>query len=405
MDPHPSHNPGPSADDARLQADFVRRPDLAPVPPPQAVSTYAQRPACWAHVSQENWSKWRWQMRHRVRSAAALAPILDLSPEDEAAITWAASRFPLLTTPHYLALAQATAPCAIRAQILPSWSEVTHGHDGLWDPLGEGAHGLQPGLTQRYPDRVLLVLRHSCASHCRHCTRRRKVGDPSQAPTRAEIEAALNTIAATPTIRDVLVSGGDPLSLSTRRLGAVLSRLRAIPHLDVIRLCTRMPVTLPQRIDAALCECLRALGPIYVNTHFNHPQEASVESGAALQRLRLSGCILNNQMVLLRGVNDDAAIIESMNRWLLRHGCRPYYLFQVDRGQHTGHFRCPLAVGQGILRRLRGRMGGLGVPRFVVDLPGGWGKACAELAEAAPGARGVPLLWSWRGLWVPYEDL
>ncbi|HEY0134046.1 MAG TPA: KamA family radical SAM protein, partial [Nannocystis sp.] len=230
------------------------------------------------------------------------------------------------------------------------------------------------GLSHRYPDRALLYVTHNCPVYCRHCTRQRKVGDATSAPDRASLAAALDYVRRTPAIKDVLISGGDPLSLSDARLVEIVAELRAIDSVEIIRLCTRNPVTLPQRITPALLAALRPYHPIFVNTHFNHPRECTPEAAAALNLLADSGFAVGNQMVLLRGINDDPAVVEQLNRWLLRQRCRPYYILQCDPVGGTAHLRTPVQAGVDILDALRGRVSGLGVPQLVVDLPGGGGK-------------------------------
>lgn len=338
-------------------------------------SSYDRRPLCWRDVSRQTWSSWIWQQQQRLRTLSALEQVITLSLEERSAIVETSSAFRLGITPHYVALMDPLDPsCPVRRQAIPQRGEAVVFPFELEDPLAEEAHMPVEGITHRYPDRVLFYVSHHCPVYCRHCTRKRKVSRPASAPGRDAIEEGLRYIEQTEVVRDVLVSGGDPLTLSNERLDAILARLRAIEHIDVIRLGTRNPVTLPQRIDEGLEDLLRRHGPIYVNTHFNHPLEATVEAQEALLRLRRAGCVLGNQMVLLAGVNDDAVVVEQLNRWLLRNGCRPYYIFQADMAQGITHFRTPLARGLEIMRALRGRLSGLGVPQFVIDLPGGGGK-------------------------------
>jgi len=264
--------------------------------------------------------------------------------------------------------------CPIRQQAVPSPAELVHSPVDLADPLGEEAHMPVPGLTHRYPDRALLYATHNCPVYCRHCTRKRKVGDPTSAATHQQLEAALDYLRQHDEVRDVLVSGGDPMSLSDDRLVDLLARLRAIPHLEIIRLCTRNPVTLPHRFTPALLERLKALQPLFVHTHFNHPAECTPEAARCLRALANAGLNTANQMVLLRGVNDDLEVVRETNLWLLRQRCRPYYLFQADLADGIGHFRTPIQTGLDILKGLRGFSSGMAVPHFVIDAPGGGGK-------------------------------
>jgi len=327
----------------------------------------------WADVADHEWSDWRWQLRHRVTTLAELETLIDLSPEERAGIAARAPVFPFAITPYYLSLVQGPG-CPVRRQAVPHADELITTPWDMVDPLAEDEHSPVPILSHRYPDRALLYVTHNCPVYCRHCTRQRKVGDATSAPDRGLIAAALAYLRATPAIKDVLISGGDPLSLSDARLAEIAAELRAIPSVEIIRLCTRNPVTLPQRITGALLTALRPYHPIFVNTHFNHPRECTPEAAAALNRLADAGFAVGNQMVLLRGINDDAATVEALNRWLLRQRCRPYYMLQCDPVGGTAHLRTPVDAGVQILDALRGRLSGLGVPQLVVDLPGGGGK-------------------------------
>ncbi len=338
-------------------------------------SSYGQRPSRFASITSAQWKSWHWQQQHRLRRPEDFDGVLELTADEREAFAACSDRFRVAVTPHYAALMAPTDPeCPIRRQAIPGLAEQQVHSFEHSDPLAEEAHMPVPGLTHRYPDRALLYLSHNCPVYCRHCTRKRKVSNPTTAASTRQIERAIDYIADTPKIRDVIISGGDPLTLSDARLEEILGRLRDIAHLDVIRLGTRNPVTLPQRITEALADILSEYAPIYINTHFNHPSELVPGATAALQRLVRAGCVLGNQMVLLRGINDDPQTVLSLNRRLLRHGCRPYYMLQCDMAQGITHFRTPLKTGLDIMDHLRGRIGGVGVPDFVIDLPGGGGK-------------------------------
>jgi len=338
-------------------------------------STYDMRPEAFGGATRRDWDDWHWQQRHRLRTLDELAGVVSLTAGERAAFADAASTFRVAITPYYAALVDGDDPaCPIRMQCVPQPGELTTFPFELEDPLAEEAHMPVPGVTHRYPDRVLLYVSHNCPVYCRHCTRKRKVADPGTAASTAQLEAGLAYIRGNPAVRDVLVSGGDPLTLGNARLHRILEQLRAIEHVEVLRVGTRNPVTLPQRIDAELCDVLRDVGPVYLHTHFNHPREVTAEAADALSRLRTAGCVLGNQMVLLRGVNDDPAVVLDLNRRLLALGCRPYYMLQCDMARGITHFRTPLSVGIDIVEHLRGRIGGMGIPDFVVDLPGGGGK-------------------------------
>jgi lysine 2,3-aminomutase len=337
--------------------------------------SYARRPERYRDVDADAWASWHWQQQNRVRELEELAQIVSLTDQEREAFDASADAFRVAVTPHYLALMDPDDPtCPIRRQALPHPGEMQPTPFELDDPLAEDSHMPVPGITHRYPDRVLFYVTHNCPMYCRHCTRKRKVADPRTAASKTQIDAGLAYIERTKAVRDVLVSGGDPLTLSNERLDAIIGRIRGIEHVEVIRLGTRNPVTLPQRIDAGLCDLLERHAPVYLHTHFNHPKELGSDATRALRRLLGSGCVLGNQMVLLAGVNDDPETVLELNRRLLEHGCRPYYMLQCDMARGITHFRTPLSRGRDIIEYLRGRIGGMGIPDFVVDLPGGGGK-------------------------------
>jgi lysine 2,3-aminomutase len=338
-------------------------------------------------VPLERWNDWRWQQANRLRRLADIERVIRLSDDEREAFVACAERFEVAITPYYASLIADDPACPVRQQALPQSGELVRRPWELEDPLAEERHMPVPGITHRYPDRALFYVTHNCPVYCRHCTRKRKVANPETAAARSQLEAGLDYIRATSTVRDVIVSGGDPLTLSDDRLLELLHALSAIPHVEVIRLGTRNPVTLPQRVTPELAERLRGIRPLYVHTHFNHLAECTDAAGAALELLADAGCVLGNQMVLLRGVNDDAEGVLAMNRWLLRHRCRPYYMLQADMAEGIDHFRTPLSVGEGIIDHLRGRISGMGVPQFVIDLPGGGGKI-ARVPEYEVGRTG-----------------
>jgi lysine 2,3-aminomutase len=340
---------------------------------PDSTPTRSTRHPRWRDVDDATWNDWRWQLRNRITDLAGLEAVVQPTDEERAGIEAAAEGFGFAITPYYASL-MGGPDCGVRRQAVPHAGECLRVPWDMVDPLAEEEHSPVDILSHRYPDRALLYVTHNCPVYCRHCTRQRKVGDATSAPGRAALERAYAYLRATPAVRDVLVSGGDPLSLGDDRLIEILTAVRSIPSVDVIRLCTRNPVTLPQRITPALVERLRTLHPIFVSTHFNHPGECTPEAGVALERLADAGCSVGNQMVLLRGINDDADQVEVLNRWLVRHRCRPYYMFQCDPVAGTAHLRTPVETGLRILDALRGRLSGLAIPQFVVDLPGGGGK-------------------------------
>ncbi len=327
------------------------------------------------HVPASTWKDWKWHFRNRITNVNQLSKFIPLSFEEQAQIKLVTRRYPLSVTPHYLSLINPDDPDdPIRKQAIPSILEITMGSMGLEDPLAEKENSAVPGLVHRYPDRALMVLTDICPMLCRHCTRKREWQHGGWVRTSDEIEVMLGYLRRNDGIRDVIISGGDPLMLSTRRLGDIIAKLREIRHIEIIRIGTRFPVVLPQRIDEELCAMLSEYGPIWLNTHFNHPREITPEAAEACDRLLRSGVPLNNQSVLLRGVNDTVETQMKLYHGLLRIKVRPYYLFQCDEVQGTEHLRTPVEVGIKIIEGMRGHTSGLAIPTFVVDLPQGGGK-------------------------------
>ncbi|MEK7705374.1 MAG: KamA family radical SAM protein [Myxococcota bacterium] len=329
----------------------------------------------WRDVPEALWNDWHWQQAHRIRTLLALERVVHLTDDERRAVTEAAALFRMAITPYYASLIDPDDVLdPIRQQAVPQLAELVVQPDEMVDPLAEESHMPVEGLTHRYPDRVLLYVTHNCPVYCRHCNRKRKVGNPQSAPARDRLDAWIDYLRTHDEVRDVLVSGGDPLSLSDARLEEILRRLREVPHIEILRLATRNPVTLPQRLTDELVAMLRRYQPLYVNTHFNHLRECTPEAARALDRLADGGSVLGNQMVLLRGINEDPNMVRALNHWLLRHRCRPYYIFQADPAQGIAHFRTPIASGLRLIDSLRGWTSGLAVPHYVVDLPGGGGK-------------------------------
>ncbi len=340
------------------------------VPPPRRTP----RAQIWADVPETQWTDWRWQLSHRLNSLDELRPILRLTPEEEAGIQ-ASDRLRLDITPYFASLMDPDDPnCPIRRQVIPTIHELEAFSAAMEDSLNEEGHSPVPGLVHRYPDRVLMLVTTQCASYCRYCTRSRIVGDPAAQFSRADYEAQLAYIARTPQIRDVLLSGGDPLILPQRILEMLLQRLRAIPHVEIIRIGTRVPVFLPQRITQDLVDMLRRFHPLWMNIHFNHPKEITPEVREAVNRLADAGIPLGSQSVLLAGINDCPNIIKRLVHELVKIRVRPYYLYQCDLVEGAGHFRTPVAKGIEIMEALRGHTSGYAIPMYVIDAPGGGGK-------------------------------
>jgi lysine 2,3-aminomutase len=328
--------------------------------PPSTQFTYRER--LFANIQDNDWNDWKWHFRNRITDVKELLKYLPLSENEQTQVKLVATKYPLSITPYYLSLIDSRDPNdPIRKQAVPSFQEVALGTVGFEDPLEEKRDSVVPGLVHRYPDRILMVLTDLCPMLCRHCTRKREWQHGNWVRKPAEIERMLDYIRNNKTVRDVVISGGDPLTLSTQRLEAVLAGLRKISHVEIIRIGSRCPVVLPQRIDTELCNMLSNYGPIWLNTHFNHPKEVTPEAAAACDRLIRSGVPVNNQTVLLRGINDKIKV-------------RPYYLFQCDEVQGTEHLRTPVETGINIIEGMRGHTSGLAIPTFVIDLPQGGGK-------------------------------
>ncbi len=331
-------------------------------------------PFPWEDVPAAQWADWRWQMTHRLHSVEDFARLIQLTPEEIDGLS-APGRFRVDVTPYFAALMDPyDANCPIRRQVIPTSAELVPFEAEMIDSLGEDAHSPVPGLVHRYPDRVLMLVTTQCAGYCRFCTRSRLVGDAHRTQSSADYERQLAYIAATPEIRDVLISGGDPLTLPQAVLERLLSRLREIPHVEVIRLGTRVPIFLPQRITPELTEMLARYHPLWMNIHINHPQELTPEVGEALARLANAGIPLGSQSVLLAGINDCPNVMMALVHGLVRHRVRPYYLYQCDLVHGAGHFRTPVAKGLEIMEALRGHTSGFAIPTFVIDAPEGGGK-------------------------------
>ncbi len=321
------------------------------------------------------WNNWHWQINNRIRTSRQLRAMLSLSEEEQAALEQVGGKLPLGITPYYMGLLPADdASHPLRRTVVPTVNEFEKGAGEADDPLGEEAQSPVPGLVHRYPDRVLLLLLDFCSTYCRYCTRSRLVGQGNLHPSRSRLERALEYIRNTPTIRDVLLSGGDPLVLNDERLDWILTRLRQIPHVEVIRIGTKMPAVLPQRITAKLVRMLRRHHPLWMSLHFTHPEECTSQAYRACATLANAGIPLGSQTVLLRGINDSVHTMTALVHHLLRMRVRPYYLYQCDPITGSAHFRTSIDKGLEIIHGLRGFTSGYAVPTYVVDAPGGGGK-------------------------------
>lgn len=335
----------------------------------------SRRHILFADVPDEQWNDWRWQLKNRVTNFETLKKYIGLTKSEEKGLQECLQTLRMSITPYYLSKIDPDNPnCPIRKQAIPTVDELYKSPSDLVDPLHEDGDSPTPGLTHRYPDRVLLLITDQCAMYCRHCTRRRFAGQTDLPLPGDQIDAAIEYIRNTPQIRDVLLSGGDPLLYSEEKLEAIIKKLRAIPHIEIVRLGSRTPVVMPQRITPELVDMLKKYHPIWLNTHFNHPDELSTESLRACETLINAGIPLGNQSVLLRGINDCVHVMRNLVHGLVKARVRPYYIYQCDLSVGLSHFRTPVSVGIDIVEGLRGHTSGFCVPTFVVDAPGGGGK-------------------------------
>ena len=343
---------------------------LADKPPQHRPS----HPSIWKGMGEAEWNDWRWQLTHRLNTIEDFAQVIRLTPEEMAGLS-APGHFRVDVTPYFASLMDPDDPnCPIRRQVVPTIHEMVPFEAEMADSLAEDAHSPVPGLVHRYPDRVLMLVTTQCASYCRFCTRSRVVGDSTAQFSRTDYDQQLDYVARTPQVRDVLLSGGDPLVLSPKVLEGLLSRLRAIPHVEVIRIGTRVPVFLPMRINPELAAMLRQFHPLWMNIHFNHPKEITPEVRQACEMLADAGIPLGSQTVLLAGINDCPNVMKTLVQQLVKIRVRPYYIYQCDLVHGAGHFRTPVGKGIEIIEALRGHTSGFCVPTYVIDAPGGGGK-------------------------------
>ncbi|HAA85567.1 MAG TPA: lysine 2,3-aminomutase [Kosmotogaceae bacterium] len=334
-----------------------------------------ERAALWKDVPEEEWNDWHWQVRNRVTTVEQLSRVIKITQSEEKGIEECLKHLRMAITPYYASLIETQNPrCPIRRQAVPTEKELMIDHWDMVDPLSEDEDSPVKGITHRYPDRVLFLVTDQCSMYCRHCTRRRFAGQLDRALRRDQIDKAIDYIRETPEVRDVLLSGGDPFLLADEVLEYILKELRTIKHVEIIRIGTRTPVVLPQRITPKLCALLKTYHPIWLNTHFNHPKEITSESSKACKMLADAGIPLGNQSVLLRGVNDSPYIMTELVHRLVEIRIRPYYIYQCDLSHGIGHFRTSIRKGIAIMEALIGNTSGFCVPVFVVDAPGGGGK-------------------------------
>lgn len=382
-----------------------RRAGGAQPPWGKNLRTQLFRKTFFPHVPDRLWNDWHWQLQNRFRRLEQLERILRLSDHEREAMRQGGLQLPVAITPYYASLLDPEDPDhPLRRMVVPRPAEFVHSPGESADPLGEDTHSPVPGLVHRYPDRALLLVHDFCSTYCRYCTRSRLVGHGQIAAAPARLEAALEYIRRTPAVRDVLLSGGDPLLLSDQRLEAILLALRTIPHVEIIRIGTKVPAVLPQRITPALCRMLRKYHPLWMSLHFQHPEECTQEAYQACTYLADAGIPLGAQTVLLKQINDSVETMKALVRRLLQMRVRPYYLFQCDPIYGSAHFRTPVAKGIEIIQGLRGYTSGYAVPHYVVDLPGGGGKVSLE-PEYFLGRDGNALLFrNFEGKIFRYPD-
>ncbi len=334
----------------------------------------SKRAPYFADIPAENWFNWRWQLSNRINTLEEFSNVLNLTDSEKKALS-SPGLFRVDITPYYISLIDPDNPDdPVRRQIVPTASELVPFTAQMEDSLAEDRHSPVPGLVHRYPDRVLMLVTTQCASYCRYCTRSRIVGDPTATFSRAEFEMQIEYLKRTPQVRDVLLSGGDPLVLAPKILEEILTRLREIPHVEIVRIGSRVPVFLPMRVTPELTDMLQKFHPLWMNIHVNHPNEITAELAEACDRLTRAGIPLGNQAVLLAGVNDNVHIQRELVQKLVRIRVRPYYMYQCDLVDGAGHFRTPVAKGIEIMEGLRGHTSGYAVHQFIVDAPGGGGK-------------------------------
>lgn len=335
----------------------------------------SNRKKMFPEATDEQWNDWKWQVKNRIETLEQLKKYISLTAEEEEGVKKSLATLRMAITPYYLSLIDVDDPhCPIRKQAIPTGAETHQSAADLLDPLHEDEDSPTPGLTHRYPDRVLFLITDMCSMYCRHCTRRRFAGQTDSESPSERIQKAIDYIARTPQVRDVLLSGGDALMVSDAMLESIIQRLRAIPHVEIIRIGTRTPVVCPQRITDDLVNMLKKYHPIWLNTHFNHSNEVTPEATEACAKLANAGVPLGNQTVLLRGVNDCVSVMKNLVHDLVKIRVRPYYIYQCDLSMGLEHFRTPVSKGIEIIENLRGHTSGYAVPTFVVDAPGGGGK-------------------------------
>ena len=361
----------------------------------------SKRAQIYRDIPDEKWNDWRWQLSHRLNTVEDFEKIFALTASEKEALQ-STHLFRVEITPYFASLIDPNDP--IRRQVVPTAEEIVPFTGMMEDSLAEDMHSPVAGLVHRYPDRVLMLVTTQCASYCRYCTRGRIVGDPNATFSRDEFEKQIDYLKRTPQVRDVLLSGGDPLVLAPKLLEELLARLRGIPHIEVIRIGSRVPVFMPMRVTQELTDMLKQFHPLWLNIHVNHPNEITAELAEACDKLSSAGIPLGNQSVLLRGINDCVNIQRKLVQALVRIRVRPYYLYQCDLVEGAGHFRTPVAKGIEIIEGLRGHTSGFAVPTYVVDAPGGGGKIPVMPNYVISASDHKVILRNYEGFITTYEE-
>ena len=352
-----------------------------------------------------DWEDWRWQIRNRIRTKEALAKVINLTPEEEKGVDGSGDKLTMSIPPYFASLMDSKNPnCPIRLQSVPQSFELETSPEEMRDPCGEDKNSPVHGLVHRYPDRVLFLVNEMCAMYCRYCTRSRMVGDGHRTLSMATYEAAFDYLRANKKVRDVLISGGDPLTMGDNVLEYIIKTVKSIPHIEFVRIGTRIPVTLPQRVTEDLVKMLKKYSPIWMSIHFNHSREITARVKHACNLLADSGIPLGSQTVLLRGINDNPVVMKKLMHELLKIRVRPYYIYQCDPIIGSKHFRTPVSVGINIIEHLRGHTTGYAVPSLVIDAPGGGGKIPIGPSYIISQGNGKTVLRNYAGNQYTYID-
>lgn len=379
--------------------------DETQTPATADLTLLSRRAELFPDATDDQWNDWRWQMRNSVRDGARLAQLLNLTDDERAGVAETAKIFRLGISPYYLSLIDPAHPfCPVRMQAVPVKAEARKRAGEMRDPLGEDPRRPVEAIVHKYPDRVLFLALDTCSVYCRHCTRRRITNGGEAELNKAELEKGLEYVRTHPQVRDVLLSGGDPFLLSEDRLEQILGPLRAIPHVEMIRIGTRIPVCLPMRVTESLAKLLRKYAPLFVVTHFNHPKEITAEAKRACELLVDHGVPVENQAVLMRRLNSDARIITELSHACLKMRVRPYYLHQMDVAEGLEHLRTPIEAGVKIIEQMRGWTTGLAVPHLAVDLPGGGGKVTLQPDYVLARKPNETILRNYRGQPYAYPE-